>query len=87
METKYRCTWNIPLTIPITETHTIKSLKDKYKDSNLFSSEENKRDLFISDGNGYDNLTLEDYLKYSSADADFIGVSYNCENMSIVRIS
>ena len=84
MEAKYRCTWNWD---EITETHTIKSLKDKYKDSNLFSSEENKRDLFISDGNGYDNLTLEDYLKYSSADADFIGVSYNCDNMSIIRIS
>ena len=84
MEAKYRCTWNWD---EITETHTIKSLKDKYKDSNLFSSEENKRNLFISHGSGYDNLILEDYLKYSSADVDFIGVSYDCDNMSIIRIS
>ena len=84
MEAKYRCTWKWD---EITETHTIKSLKDKYKDSNLFSSEENKRNLFTSHGNGYDNITFEDYLKYSSADADFIGVSYDCDNMSIIRIS
>lgn len=83
MEATYNCSWNGG---EIKQTHTIKSLKDEYKDSNLFGSEEDEF-LFNSHGNGLDNLTLEQYLKYSSVDSDFIGVRYDCQNMSIIRIS
>ena len=75
----YLCSWN---NNEILEIHTIESLKEQYKDTNLFED----KDLFTTFGNGFDNLTINEYLKHSKEDKDFINVEFGCDNMNITRI-
>ena len=79
---KYYCVWNGG---EIIQVHSIKTLKEEYKTSNLFT-EESKDVYFCCRGNGYDDLVLEDYLKYSKKDDDFFNVEYCHDNMCITRI-
>tara|TARA_R100000306_G_C4273888_1_gene91526 strand:- start:230 stop:523 length:294 start_codon:yes stop_codon:yes gene_type:complete len=78
----YLCSWNSG---EIVQLHSIETLREEYKTSNLFT-EESKDVYFTCRGNGYDDLILEDYLKHSKNDDDFLNVEYSHDNMGIERI-
>ena len=76
---KYYCSWNGGEIIQI---HTKETLYQDYKGTNLFDDDS----LFETIGNGFDNLTIKDYLNHSNKDDDFLNVNYHCDNMEIQRI-
>ena len=84
-EAKYLCSWNGH---EIVQIHTKQTLYNDYKDTNLFEVNENEtlNAYFQSIGNGFDNFLIKDYLDYSSKDDDFLGISFHCDNMKIIRI-
>ena len=81
-EAIYLCTWNGG---EIVQIHTEKTLREDYKGSNLFTAEADET-YFSCMGNGYDDLILEDYLKHSKKDDDFLNIEYHKDNMEIERI-
>ena len=82
-EVIYLCTWNSG---EIVQIHTEKTLREDYKGSNLFDCQEADETYFSCMGNGYDDLILEDYLKHSKKDDDFLNIEYHKDNMEIERI-
>jgi hypothetical protein len=84
-EAKYLCSWN---GYEIVQIHTKETLYNDYKDTNLFevNEDETYNSYFESFGNGFDNFLIKDYLDHSSEDDDFLGVSFHCDNMKIIRI-
>jgi len=76
---KYLCIWNSG---EIVQIHTEKTLREDYKDSNLFDCEEADETLF-DDGDEY--MTLEDYLKTSKKD-EYVDINFRAGNMEIRRI-
>tara|TARA_R100001086_G_scaffold241579_1_gene168592 strand:+ start:375 stop:650 length:276 start_codon:yes stop_codon:yes gene_type:complete len=76
---KYLCIWNDG---EIVQIHTEKTLREDYKDSNLFDCEEANETLF-DDGDEY--MTLEDYLDTSKSDK-YVDINFRAENMEIKRI-
>ena len=76
---KYLCIWNSG---EIVQIHTEKTLREDYKDSNLFDCEEANETLF-DDGDEY--MTLEDYLDTSKSDK-YVDINFTAGNMEIKRI-
>ena len=75
----YLCIWNNG---DIEQIHTKKTLLNEYKNTNLFDND----CYFETIGNGFDNLTINQYLKLSEKNNDFINLPFSCDNMSIERI-
>ena len=75
----YLCIWNNG---DIKQIHTKKTLLNEYKNTNLFDND----CLFETIGNGFDNLTINEYLTFSKKDNDFINLLFSYDNMSITRI-
>tara|TARA_R110002020_G_scaffold159981_1_gene344232 strand:- start:14148 stop:14486 length:339 start_codon:yes stop_codon:yes gene_type:complete len=76
----YLCSWNNGETI---EVHSEETLKEEYKNSNLFNCDEAKKTMFHCNYEG--EFLLDDYLKESKK-SYYLNMPFHSSNMTINRI-